>query len=34
MSVFNFPQFEHEPFWRYFSRINDYRAQLTQNFEK
>ena len=34
MPVFNFPQFEHEPFWSYFSRLNDYRAQLNRNFEK
>jgi len=34
MPVFNFPQFEHEPFWSYLSRLNDYRAQLNQNFQK
>jgi len=34
MPVFNFPQFEHEPFWNYLSRLNDYRAQLNQNFQK
>ena len=34
MPVFHFPQYEHEPFWRYLSRFNDYRAQLTHNFEK
>ena len=34
MPVFNFPQFEHEPFWNYLSRLNDYRAQLNRNFEK
>ena len=34
MPVFNFPQFEREPFWNYFSRLNDYRAQLNRNFEK
>ena len=27
MVVFHFPQFEHEPFWQYLSRLNDYRAQ-------
>jgi len=26
MPVFTFPQFEHEPFWGYLSRLNDYRA--------
>ena len=34
MPVFNFPQFKPEPFWNYFSRLNDYRAQLNHNFEK
>ena len=34
MSVFHFPQNEHELFWSYFSRFNDYRAQLNHNFEK
>jgi len=34
MSVFNFPQFKHQPLWRYFSGFNDYHAYLTQNFEK
>ena len=34
MPVFNFPQYEHEPFWSYLSRLNDYRAQLNQTFEK
>jgi len=34
MPVFYFPQFEHEPFWSYLSRLNDYRAQLNQSFEK
>ena len=34
MCVFNFPQYEHEPFWNYFSWLNDYRAQLNHNFEK
>jgi len=34
MSVFNFPQYEHEPFLNYFSRLNDYRAQLNHNFQK
>ena len=32
MPVFNFPQYEHEPFWSYLSRLNDYCAQL--NFQK
>ena len=27
MAIFHFPQFEHEPFWQYLSRFNDYRAQ-------
>ena len=27
MALFHFPQFEHEPFWQYLSRLNDYRAQ-------
>ena len=34
MPVFSFPQYEHEPFWSYFSRLNDYRVQLNRNFEK
>lgn len=34
MPVFNFPQLEHEPFWSYLSRLNVYRAQLNQTFEK
>ena len=34
MPVFNFPQFEHEPFWSYLLRLNDYRPQLNQNFER
>ena len=34
MLVFNFPQFEHEPFWSYLLRLNDYRALVNQNFEK
>lgn len=34
MPVFNFPQFECKSFWNYFSRLNDYRAQLNRNFEK
>ena len=34
MPVFNFPQFEHEPFWSYLSRLNHYRAQLNCTFEK
>jgi len=27
MAIFHFPQFQHEPFWQYLSRLNDYRAQ-------
>ena len=27
MAIFYFPQFEHEPFWQYLSRLNGYRAQ-------
>ena len=27
MAIFHLPQFEHEPFWQYLSRLNDYRAQ-------
>ena len=34
MPIFNFPQYEHEPFWNYFSTLNDYRAQLNHNFQK
>ena len=34
MGLFNFQQFEREPFWNYISRLNDYRAQLNHNFEK
>jgi len=34
MPVFNFPQYEHEPLWSYLSRLNYYRAQLNQTFEK
>jgi len=34
MPIFNFPQFEHEPFLNYFLTLNAYRAQLNQNFEK
>jgi len=34
MPVFNFLKYEHEPFWSYLSRLNDYRAQLNQPFEK
>ena len=34
MPIFNFPQFEHEPFCSYLSPLNDYRAQLHQNFQK
>ena len=34
MPVFKFPQYEHESFWHYLSRLKDYRAQLNQPFEK
>jgi len=27
MAIFHLPQFEHEPFWQYLSRLNEYRAQ-------
>jgi len=27
MAIFHFPQFQHESFWQYLSRLNDYRAQ-------
>ena len=27
MAIFHLPQFQHEPFWQYLSRFNDYRAQ-------
>ena len=27
MVIFHLPQFEHEPFWQYLSRLNYYRAQ-------
>jgi len=27
VAIFHLPQFEHEPFWQYLSRLNDYRAQ-------
>jgi len=33
MRIFNFPQFEHEAFWSYLSRLNDYRALLDQIFK-
>ena len=33
-SVFNFLQFEQEPFWSYLSRLNNYRAQLNRHFQK
>ena len=26
MVMFYLPQFEHEPYWQYLSRLNDYRA--------
>ena len=31
MAIFHFPQFEHEPFWQYLSRFNDYRAQYVHS---
>jgi len=34
MPAFNFLQFEHEPFSSYLSRLNNYRAQLNQQFKK
>ena len=34
MPVFNCPQYEHEPFWSYLSRLYDYRAQLHHTFHK
>ena len=34
MPVLNFPEYEHEPFWSYLSRLNEYRAQLNHNFKK
>ena len=34
MTVFHLPQYEHEPFWRHLSRLNEYHAQLNHNFEK
>jgi len=34
MSVFHFLQYEHEPFWSYILRLNEYSAQLNQNFQK
>ena len=27
MTIVHLPQFEHETFWQYLSRLNDYRAQ-------
>jgi len=27
MTIFHLPQFEHEPFWQYLSRLNDYHPQ-------
>jgi len=27
MAIFHLPQFEHEPFWQYVSRLNNYLAQ-------
>jgi len=26
MAIFHLPQFEHEHFWHYLSKLNDYRA--------
>ena len=35
MAIFHFPQYEHEPFWQYLSRLNAYRAQFAHSmFEK
>jgi len=34
MPVFHFPQYEHEPFWSYLSRLNEYRVHLNHNFQK
>jgi len=31
MAIFHFSQFEHEPFWQYLSRLNDYRAQYVHS---
>jgi len=31
MAIFHFPQFEHEPFWQYLSRLNNYRAQYVHS---
>ena len=28
MAIFHFPQLEHEPFWQYLSRLNDYRLNM------
>jgi len=27
MAIFHYPQFEHERFWQYLSKLSDYRAQ-------
>ena len=34
MPVFHFLQYEHEFFWSYLSKFNDYPAQLNHNFKK
>ena len=35
MASFYFPQLEHEVFWRYLSRLNDFRTQcIDRYFEK
>ena len=35
MVVFHYPQYEHKPCWSYFSKLNDFHAQLIgQEFEK
>jgi len=35
MSVFHCSQYDHEPFWSYFSRLSDFHAQLVNYmFEK
>ena len=31
MAIFHFSQFEHETFWQYLSRLNDYRAQYAHS---
>ena len=34
MAIFHFPQFEHEPFWQYLSRLNDSRDQYVLSMYK